>query len=80
MKNLTDPLEIRHALERKLGNGAVTIFAKKHNYSLPYMSQTISGERSAEHVLRLMANCLGCRVHGVFPDKKNKKPRKYISR
>lgn len=65
--NLTDPMEIRHALERKLGNGALTIFATAHGYSLAYISQTIAGARGNESVLEALASCLGCPVRGVLP-------------
>lgn len=65
--NLTDPMEIRHALERKLGNGAMTIFATAHGYSLPYISQTISGERSNQRLLEALASCIGQPVRGVMP-------------
>ena len=67
--NLTDPMEIRHALERKLGNGALTIFANAHGYSLPYISQTVAGERGNEEVLRAIASCLGQPVRGILPRK-----------
>lgn len=75
MENLTNHLEIKHAMERRHGQGAVSKFAKKHGYSLPYVSQTIKGARANETVLTLLANFTGCRVHGVFPSKEisNKK-------
>jgi len=69
MKNLTEHLEIKHAMERRLGHGALKKFADQHEYSLVYVSQTMSGIRCNEVVLRKLATCLGCRVHGVFPEK-----------
>ena len=65
--NLTDPMDIRHALERKLGNGALTIFANAHGYSLAYISQTVAGERGNTSVLQAIANCIGQPVRGVLP-------------
>lgn len=65
--NLTDPMDIRHALERKLGNGAMTIFANAHGYSLAYISQTVSGERGNRSVLQALATCIGQPVRGVLP-------------
>ena len=70
MENLTKRLEIRHALERELGNGAVKLLAGQAGCSVPYVSQNMSGVRANERILRLMANIIGCRVHGVFPIKK----------
>ena len=70
MKNLTKQLDIRHALERELGKGAVSQLAEQANCSVPYISQNMSEARANEKILRLMANTLGCRVHGVFPIKK----------
>ena len=67
--NLTDPMEIRHALERKLGNGALTIFANAHGYSLSYISQTVAGDRGNKDVLQAIASCLGQPVRGVSPRK-----------
>ena len=66
-QDLTDPMEIRHALERKLGSGAMTTFATAHGYSLGYISQTISGERGNRDVLQALASCLGQKVRGVAP-------------
>lgn len=71
--NLTDPMEIRHAMERKLGSGALTIFAKVHGYSLPYISQTVAGERNNPALLEAIATCIGCPVRGVLPRSNNQK-------
>ncbi|MDX9893897.1 MAG: hypothetical protein RBS34_00530 [Desulfofustis sp.] len=72
--NLTDPMEIRHALERKMGGvGSLTNFAREHGYSVSYISQTISGERSNLHVLELLATRIGQPVHGVRPARRQRK-------
>lgn len=66
-KNLASGLEIRHALELKLGFGALTKLAQKRGCTKQYISQTIHGQRSNPDVLQLLANEAGCPVYGVAP-------------
>lgn len=66
-KNLTNGLEIRHALELKLGFGAVTKLARKHGCTKTYISATIHGRRCNPDVIQLLANEAGCPVYGVAP-------------
>jgi hypothetical protein len=73
--NLTDPLEIRHALERKLGRGAVKIIAAQCNVSPPSVSNTIHGHRGQSGrpgnagILQHIANIIEQPVYGVTPNK-----------
>jgi len=67
LRNLTDPMEIKHALERKLGRGAQTIFSGAHGYSLQHVNMVIRGERNNKEILGLLAQCIGQPVHGVAP-------------
>lgn len=66
-KNLTKPLEIRHALERKHGDGAVQKVANKLGVSGPCISATIHGNRCNPVVIQHLANEAGCPVYGVVP-------------
>ena len=67
MQNLTDSIEIKHHLEKIHGYGSLAKFAEIHGYSIPYVSQTIKGDRANETVLKRLASYAGCRIHGVFP-------------
>lgn len=67
LRNLTDPLEIKHALERRFGSGAQTIFAKAHGFTLQHVNMNIRGDRKSEIVLGALARDLGQPVHGVLP-------------
>jgi hypothetical protein len=67
LRNLTDPMEIKHALERKLGHGAQTIFAETNGFTLQHVNMNIRGERNNEAILGLLAQCIGQPVHGVAP-------------
>lgn len=60
-------MEIKHALERKYGHGAQTIFANTHGLTLQYLNMNINGSRKSEAVLGLLATELGQPVHGVMP-------------
>jgi len=76
--NLTDPMEIKHALERKLGYGAVKKTAAACGVTLPAISNTIHGQRGKsgrpgnKGLLQHLANVIGQPVHGVAPDKEVK--------
>lgn len=65
--NLTDPMEIKHALELKLGRGAQTIFARTHGFTLQHVNMVIRGERGNEVILGFLAQCIGQPIHGVDP-------------
>ena len=67
MQNLTDSIEIKHHLERIHGYGSLAKFARKYGYSLPYVSQTVKGNRANQLALQRLASFAGCRIHGVFP-------------
>lgn len=72
-KNLTNPLEIKHALERKLGRGAVKIVANECGVSSPAISNTIHGRRGKsgrpgnKGLLQYIANLIEQPVYGVAP-------------
>ena len=61
-------MQIKHALEDKLGKGAVSKFAKMEGYSVPYISQLINGDRRNVIVLRKIATFLKRKVYGVLPE------------
>jgi len=67
-QNLTDPLDIKHALERKLGYGAIKKIADKCAVSLPTASNALAGRRRNTTVLTYAAKMIGQPVHGVTPD------------
>ena len=75
--NLSDPMEIRHALERKLGRGAVKKIADDCGVSPPAVSNTIHGHRGQSGrpgnagILQYLANVIGQPVYGVDPDEHN---------
>jgi len=66
-KNLTNGIEIRHALELKLGYGAIAKLARKRGCTKTCISTTIHGKRSNPEVIQLLANEAGCTVYGVDP-------------
>ncbi|MDR3631454.1 MAG: hypothetical protein P4L42_14080 [Desulfocapsaceae bacterium] len=65
--NLTDPLEIKYALERQLGYGALNKIAIVCGVSPPSVSNTIRKRRSSRKVLACIANIIGQPVHGIAP-------------
>ncbi len=70
-ENLTDPLKIKHALERKLGYGAVQKVATKNDVDLPIVSNAISGRRRSPRdiaILIFIARIIECPVRGLCPD------------
>ncbi len=70
-ENLTDPMAIKHALERKLGYGALNKLANNIGVSQPAVSNTINGKRHSRKILLYIANLLGQPVRGVAPDNEN---------
>ncbi len=70
-KNLTDPVDILYAMQKKFGKrGVLTWFADKHGYSKGYMSLTMNGDRCNPEIIQLFANYLDCTVYGIEPEKK----------
>lgn len=66
-ENLTDPLEIKYALERQLGYGALNKIAVACGVSPPSVSNTINKRRYSKKVLTCIANTIGQSVHGIAP-------------
>ena len=67
-ENLTDPIAIKYAMERKGGYGAITKLADMINGEKSNMSACIRGKRSTKRYLQAIANYIGQPVHGVKPD------------
>jgi len=67
-ENLTDPLEIKYALERQLGYGALNKIAMACGVSPPSVSNTINKRRCCKKVLTCIANTIGQPVYGIAPD------------
>jgi hypothetical protein len=67
-QNLTDPLEIKHALERKLGYGAIKQIASCCGVTSSAVSKIIR-HRGSKKVLKCVATTIGQPVHGIMPDK-----------
>lgn len=68
-KNLTDPIDIRYAIERKGGGrGSLTRLAKKIKTHRESLSMNISGTRRQEAILKHIATYIGQPVHGVEPE------------
>ena len=70
-ENLTNPMALKHALERKLGYGAFNKLANNIGVSQPAISNTIAGKRHSRKILLYIANLLGQPVHGVAPENEN---------
>lgn len=66
--NLTDQMAIKHALERKLGHGAVKKIADKCKVQLPTVSNVMSGRRWNRAILTMIAQTVDQPVRGVCPD------------
>lgn len=66
--NLTDQMAIKHALERKLGHGAVKKIADICNVRLPTVSNVMSGRRRNKEILTVIAQTVEQPVRGVCPD------------
>ena len=72
-QNLTDALDIKHALEKKLGYGALQLVADVHAVKLPIVSNAISGRRRSPRDMKILAWIaaeIGQPVLGVLPDGK----------
>ena len=70
-ENLSDPMAIKHALERKLDYGAMNELANNIGVSQPAVSNTIARKRHSRKILLYIANLLGQPVRGVAPDNEN---------
>jgi len=66
--NLTDPMSIKHALERKLGYGALRKIAGQCEVSPPEVSNVVSGRRRNMTILTVIAQTVDQPVRGVCPD------------
>jgi hypothetical protein len=66
--NLTDQLAIKHALERKLGHGAVKKIADLCGVHIPTVSNVMSGRRRNRVILTAIAKTVEQPVRGVCPD------------
>lgn len=67
-QNLTDPLDIKHALERKLGYGALRKIAGKCEVSPPEVTNVVYGRRRNKGVLAAIAQIIGQPVLWICPD------------
>ena len=65
--NMTDPLEIKHALERALGSGAMSRIAEEKGVSRSTVTNVVKGRRPGSPLLPYMAGVIGQPVHGVGP-------------
>nr|WP_321465136.1 hypothetical protein [uncultured Desulfobulbus sp.] len=68
LHNLTDQMAIKHALERKLGHGAVKKIADKCGVQLPTVSNVMSGRRRNTAILTVIARTVDQPVRGICPD------------
>lgn len=66
--NLTSPIEIKHALERVRGYGAISRLAEEHHVSRSAMTNAVAGRRPGSHLLQIIAAEIGQPVHGVLPN------------
>jgi len=69
--NLTDRIEIRQAMERKLGYGAVQKVADIKGVRAPIIFNAISGRRRSRRdieILAYIASIIDQPVLGVLPD------------
>lgn len=70
--NLTDPIDIKHAIERKGGGyGALGRLARQLGVHRVTLSKNISNSPSARRqpeILKKLATYLGQPVHGVRPN------------
>lgn len=70
-QNLTNPLEIRHALEDILGVGAIQKIAALHDVKSSIVSNAIYGRRRSKRDIKILA-CIAWviqkPVRGVLPD------------
>lgn len=68
-QNLTDPLDIKHAIEKKAGltTGAIRQLADSLGVTSAAISQNIHGHRKQQHIIQGIANHLGQPVHGFNP-------------
>ena len=68
MLNLTDPMEIKHALERSMGAGALSKLANREGVSRSTVTNAVKGKRPGSPLLQVIAKQIGQPVHGVTPD------------
>lgn len=69
--NLTDSMDIRHALERKLGYGAIQKVADAKGVRAPIVHNAMTGRRRSERditILAYIASIVEQPVLGVNPD------------
>lgn len=69
--NLTDSMEIRHALERKLGYGAIQKVADTKGVRAPIVHNAMTGRRRSKRdieILAYIACLIGQPVMGINPD------------
>lgn len=68
LNNLTDPLEIKHALERSMGAGAMTKLADREGVTRSAITNAVKGKRPGSHLLKVIAEQIGQAVYGITPD------------
>lgn len=68
LMNLTNPMEIKHALERSMGAGALAKIATREGVSRSTVTNAIKGKRPGSALLQVIAKQIGQPVHGVTPD------------
>ena len=66
--NLTDPMEIKHALEKSMGGGALSKLAKREGVSRSTVTNAIKGKRPGSHLLQVIADQIGQPVYGTNPN------------
>lgn len=69
--NLTSSMDIRHALERKLGYGAIQKIADARGIRAPVVHNAISGRRRSKRdmeILAYIASIVARPVMGINPD------------
>ncbi len=68
MLNLTDPMEIKHALERSMGAGALSKLASREGVSRSTVTNAVKGKRPGSPLLQVIADQIGQPVYGITPD------------
>lgn len=69
--NLTDSMDIRHALERKLGYGAIQKVADAKGVRAPIVHNAMTGKRRSKRdveIIAYIASLIDQPVLGVNPD------------
>ena len=66
--NLTDPMEIKHALEKSMGVGALSKLARREGVSRSTVTNAIKGKRPGSPLLQVIADQIGQPVYGANPN------------